>query len=168
MNWRLGARAAMVFVALVMSACGNKPLASPNDVSSPTGGVGLTLWYAQVPTRQYQYFVLEPNGTLSYAGGLPALNRKIEWTGPLTPEEGKQVRTLIDNAGWLTAENPARTQADTPLAEFRLQSEGRSRSFEIRGPDESVQSLVHTLQKAADRRFERFLQRLPDAGPQRR
>jgi hypothetical protein len=167
-NWGWGVRIATAACALVLAACGNKPLASPNDLSSPTGGVGLTLWYAQVPTRQYQYFVLDASGKLSYAGGMPALNRKTEWSGPLTPEEGKQVRAIIDQAGWLSAESPARTDADTPLAEFRLESEGHSRSFEIRGPDESVQSLVNTLQKAADRRFEQFLQRLPDAGPQRR
>jgi hypothetical protein len=155
-------------IAAAVVGCGSAPLALPSDSSSPTGGIGLRLWYAQVPTRQYQYFKLSDDGTLEFGGGLTAFNHKTDWTGKLTAEQGKAVRTLIDQSGWLTIPKPGRTEGETPVAELRVEAEGGYREFTIAGPDPKVEELLLILQTAANKRFDAFLERLPEPGPQNR
>lgn len=162
--FRASAWAACVLVA----ACSSAPLTPPNDPASPTGGLGLSLWYAQIPTGQYQLFEVDSDGTFRYGGGMEAFNRHTDWSGTLTAAEGRALREAVDRGGWMTAEKPGFKSADSPLAEFKLYAGGHTRTFEIRGPDPAVQALVESMQAVASQRFDRFLQRLPEGGPQTR
>jgi hypothetical protein len=150
--------------ALVVPGCVTGPVVPPQDVASPTGGVGIDLWVAKVDARQYEYFRVRPDGGLEYAGGLPAFNREIQWKGALTAEESAAVRAAIDRAGWMTAPSPGRSGAGDRRAEIVLRVPGAERAFEIDGPDDAVDALVRTLSGAASRRFDAFMQRLPEAG----
>lgn len=154
-------------VLLLVGACAHAPLAPVADGASPTGGVGLTLWYGILSSGQYQYFQVTPAGGLSYGGGMAAFNRKVEWTGTLDAQQGKQVRAIIDDAGWMTAPNPAHRNGESPVAEFVLIAGDGQRRFTITGEDPKVQELVTCLQQAAEQRFDSYMQRLPEAGPQR-
>lgn len=151
-----------------LPGCTSQPLVPPHDAGSPTGGLGLRLWYAQIESRQYQLFEVDRDGSFRYGGGMVAFNRHTDWAGTLTPDEARAIRTMVDDAGWLTAEKPSQTTADTPLAELALYADGKTRNVEIRGPDPRVTAFVDALQKIANQRFERFLQRLPEAGSQTR
>ena len=159
-------RALLGMLALCASACVSAPIAVPNDPASPTGGLGLQLWYCRADTRQYENFRVSVDGTLSYGGGMKAFDRQFEWNGALTPEEAKRVRAIVDAAKWLTAEDPALHTAEVPLAEITVSNGEKDRNFNIQGPNEAVVQLAEVLSKAAQRRFERFMQRLPDAGTQ--
>jgi len=153
-------------LVLCAAACVSAPIAVPNDPASPTGGLGLQLWYAHTDTRQYENFRVSIDGTLSYGAGMQAFNRQFEWNGALTPEEAKRVRAIVDAAKWLTAEDPALHTAESPIAEIAVSNGDKDRHFTIQGPNEAVVQLAELLSKAAQRRFERFMQRLPDAGTQ--
>ena len=159
-------RALLGMLALSASACVSAPIAVPNDPASPTGGLGLQLWYCRADTRQYENFRVSVDGTLSYGGGMKAFDRQFEWNGALTPEEATRVRAIVDAAKWLTAEDPALHTAEVPLAEIAVSNGDKDRHFNIQGPNEAVVQLVEVLSKAAQRRFDRFMQRLPDAGTQ--
>ena len=159
-------RALLGALLLCAAACVSAPIAVPNDPASPTGGIGLQLWFGRADTRQYEYFRVSIDGTLSYGGGMKAFDRQFEWNGALTPEEAKRVRAIVDAAKWLTAEDPALHTAESPIAEIAVSNGDKDRHFTIQGPNEAVVQLAEVLSKAAQRRFERFMQRLPDAGTQ--
>ena len=159
-------RAFLGALLLCAAACVSAPIAAPNDPGSPTGGLGVRLWYGRADTRQYEYFRVSVDGTLSYGGGMKAFDRQFEWNWALTPEEATRVRAIVDAAKWLTAEDPALHTAEVPLAEIAVSNGDKDRHFNIQGPNEAVVQLVEVLSKAAQRRFDRFMQRLPDAGTQ--
>ena len=165
---RIALCATLAVVSVAFTACESAPIVPPHDEDSSTDGLGLRLWYARVDTRQYDYFQLRADGSLSYGGGLTAFNRQSEWTGRITAEEGFRLRKLVDAAKWMTAADPALHTAETPVAEVVLTSGKSERAFTIQGPNEYVLQVVEVLSKAAARRFDRFMQRLPDAGTQTR
>jgi hypothetical protein len=152
----------------LLAACETAPIAVPSDASSPTRGLGMQLWYARTDTRQYEYFVVGEDGSLAFGGGMKAFDRETEWNGRLTDDEGTRLRAIVDAAKWLEAEDPARKTAETPIAEFVLRSGGSERKFSIEGPDDAVKQAIEVLSKASARRFDRYMQRLPDAGVQPR
>ena len=165
------ARAPLSIPALALAAlagCETAPIAPPADASSPTQGLGMQLWYARTDTKQYEYFVVGEDGSLAFGGGMKAFDRETEWTGRLTAEEGARLRALVDGAKWMTADDPALKTAETPIADIALRSGGAERKFVIQGPNEAALQVVEVLSKASQRRFDRYMQRLPDAGVQPR
>jgi len=169
MRWArsLGAVACMAAMTL-LAACVGPPLVPPQDAASVTGGLGMNLWFAQVKTRQYQYFEVRADGTLSYGGGMVAFDRRTEWKGRLSPEQGRAFREAVDRAGWMTAAQPATGEGDDEIAEITLFADDASRAFTIRGADAHVAELVKSLQAIANSRFRRELDALPQPGLQPR
>lgn len=167
---RAAAIAALVLLACgpALTGCDTGPIKVPEDPASVTGGLGLRLWYARPATRQYEYFTLDPDGMLGYGGGMKGFDRAVDWRGQLTSDEAARLRAIIDAAHWLDAPSPGREGTESTVAEISLRAGGSERSFTINGPDDAVTQAVALLSKAAERRFDRFMQRLPEAGAQRR
>lgn len=167
----VAAVAALAVAALLVAApagCASRPMVPPQEPASPTNGLSVQMWYAVPSGGQYQMFRVKETGEFQYGGGMVAMNRNVDWTGQLTLDEAKQVRAMVDKAGWMTAKDPARKEGDSPIAEIELSGGGAVRRFEITGPDPAVAELATMLQKVADQRFNRFLQRLPEGGAQPR
>lgn len=154
--------------AMAVPGCDSAPIKVPEDPASITGGLGLRLWYARPGTRQYEYFTVDPDGTLGYGGGMKAFDREVDWRGPLTKDEAAGLRQVVDAAHWLDGAAPGREGKETTVAEVSVRAGNAERSFTINGPDDAVSRIVELLSKAAQRRFDRYMQRLPDAGVQRR
>ncbi len=152
----------------VLAGCETTPLAPPSDPASPTGGVAMDLWFARPESRRYEWFVVGADGSLGYGGGMKAFDRQVEWRGALTPEEATGLRAIVDAAGWMTAKDPSCAGGATPVAEIVLRAGGKERAFDVSGPSAPVDRAVELLSKAATRRFDAFMQRLPEAGPQPR
>ena len=168
MTAAMRAWALVAAVAAGAASCTSAPVAAPQGGEGPMGGVGVELWYARTDTRQYEYYVVRPDGGFSVAGGMKAFERQPEWTGRLQDDEAKRLRAIVDAAGWLTADDPSRTGANTPVAEITLRVPGGERELTIEGKDPQVEQAVELLSTAARRRFDRFMQRLPEAGVQKR
>lgn len=156
--------AALAPVAAV--SCTSGPLPVPSDAASPTGGLGLDLWTARTDSQQYEFFRVHPDGRLDYGGGVRAFGRGTEWSGALSPEDARTVRQVVDEAGWMTAAEPGREGAKTPIAEIVLRAGGKERTFTITGESAEVKRIADLLRTVASRRFDSFMQRLPEAGPQ--
>lgn len=148
--------------------CESTPLVPPSDAASPTGGIAVDLWFARPDARTYEWFVVGADGSLAYGGGMKAFERVVEWKGALTPDEASAFRAIVDSAGWMTSKDPAVKGGTTPLAEIVVRAGGKERAFEVSGPSVPVERAVELLSKAATRRFDAFMQRLPEAGPQPR
>ena len=157
---------AVVVVPVLAAACTSGPLPVPQDAASPTGGLGIDLWTARIDSQKYEFFRVHPDGRLEYGGGVRAFGRGTDWSGQLPPEEARKVRQLVDEAGWLTAEDPSRAGAKTPIAEIILRAGGKERTFTIAGESAEVGRIADILRAVANRRFDSFMQRLPEAGPQ--
>lgn len=151
-------------LGLASAGCETTPLVPPSDAASPTGGVAMDLWFARPDARTYEWFVVGADGSLAYGGGMKAFDRQVEWKGALTPDEASRLRAIIDSAGWMTAKAPALKGGTTPLAEIVLRAGGKERAFDVSGPSAPVERAVELLSKAAARRFDAFMQRLPEAG----
>jgi hypothetical protein len=164
----LAALAVLAALGVASVGCETTPLVPPSDAASATGGVAMDLWFARPESRRYEWFVVGADGSLGYGGGMKAFDRQVEWRGALTPEEATGLRSIIDAAGWMTAKDPSRSDGSTPLAEIVLRAGGKERAFDIAGPSAPVDRAVELLSKAATRRFDSFMQRLPDAGRQPR
>ena len=155
-----------VLTPIAAVSCTSGPLPVPNDAASPTGGLGLDLWTARPDSQQYEFFRVHPDGRLDYGGGVRAFGRGTEWSGALSPEDARTVRQVVDEAGWMTAAEPGREGAKTPIAEIVLRAGGKERAFTITGESAEVKRIADLLRTVASRRFDSFMQRLPEAGPQ--
>lgn len=152
----------------LLVSCASAPVVPPSGAPGPTGGLGMRLWHARTDTRQYEYFVVGADGSLAYGGGMKAFERQTEWSGRLSDEEGARLRAIVDAAGWLTAAEPSAERAANPVAEMVFTVPGGERDVRIAGPDQAVDRAMEVLGGAAKRRFDRFMQRLPEAGVQPR
>jgi hypothetical protein len=84
----------------------------------------------------------------------------------MPPDDARTVRKIVDEAGWMTVAEPGRDGGKTPIAEIFLRSGGKERTFTITGESAEVKRLADLLRTVASRRFDSFMQRLPEAGPQ--
>ncbi len=157
---------AAALAPVVAVSCTSGPLPVPNDPASPTGGLGLDLWTARTDSQQYEFFRVHPDGRLDYGGGVRAFGRGTDWSGALSPDDARTVRQVVDEAGWMTAAEPGREGAKTPIAEIVLRAGGKERAFTITGQSAEVKRIADLLRTVASRRFDSFMQRLPEAGPQ--
>lgn len=157
---------AAVLAPVAAVSCTTGPLPVPNDAASPTGGLGLDLWTARTDSQQYEFFRVHPDGRFDYGGGVRAFGRGTDWSGALSPEDARTVRQVVEDAGWMTAAEPGREGAKTPIAEIVLRAGGKERAFTITGESAEVKRLADLLRTVASRRFDSFMQRLPEAGPQ--
>jgi hypothetical protein len=155
-------------LAVLLAGCVSAPIVPPSDAASPTGGMGLQLWWGRLDTRQYEFLTLYTDGSLDYAGGMKAFDRKVEWHGAAPPDVCRQVRAIVDQAGWMTGTDPNQDTEPSPIAELVVSNGRKDRSFTVRGPNESVIRIRELLSKVAEARFGRELQALPEAGQQRR
>ena len=155
-------------LAALLAGCVSAPIVPPSDAASPTGGMGLQLWWGRLDTRQYEFLTLYTDGSLDYAGGMKAFDRQVEWHGAASPDICRQVRAIVDQAGWMTGQDPNQDTEKSPIAELVVSNGHKDRSFTVRGPNESVIRIRELLSKAADARFAKELQQLPEAGQQRR
>lgn len=157
---------AAVLAPIAAVSCTSGPLPVPSDAASPTGGLGLDLWTARTDSQQYEFFRVHPDGRLDYGGGVRAFGRGTDWSGAMPPDDARKVRQIVDEAGWMTAADPGREGGKTPIAEIVLRAGGKERAFAITGESAEVKRIADLLRTVASRRFDAFMQRLPEAGPQ--
>ncbi len=129
---------------------------------SPTGGVSLRMTVVSEPNRTALYRI-EVDGSLSFGGGLDAVQRKTSWTGQMTEAEIDELLALLERDGWFRGEPADGDGPNGRVYEVAVCGpEGRQR-YTLRGESTAAGELDDLLGRIARRRFDSFLERFPTA-----
>lgn len=149
--------------ALLVPSCNSLPT---SDKHPGECGIGLVIWMRQVKTAQYQYFTID-NGVFAYGAGVTALNLKTFWQTDLSVEQCQTLRRLTQEGGWLNASAAVQVAAvNDSVADVAITWDEGRQQFICAGDDASLKAVTSFLVKIADVRFDRELDRLPEAGLQ--
>lgn len=143
--------------------------ALPTKLASPGAcGISLMIWSREPKEAKFEYFEVD-GGIFGYGGGKDGLAMVPSWETPLSPDQCTKLREIASRGGWTAEEQP--TPVPVPEGGDRLVdvavmwTDGR-RQFSASGDDPSVREVLALLSAIAAVRFERQLDRLPEAGKQ--
>jgi hypothetical protein len=157
-------RAALMLVVTVVAVAGCATLGERGD--DVTGGRTVEMYVVEDGSRFARYLV-DRDGSLSFAGGRDAQASKYTWTGPLTEEELDRLFALIDEHEW-AERDPASVADPGPTYTIRFRGPRIRRNFTVVGDSPDVRPVAELLAEASKRRNEEFLRELPESGMQRR
>ncbi len=150
---------ALLGLVLILWGCG--PDKSGPDI---TGGVEISLHRRE--GNALAYYDLEPDGTLSYAGGREALAGNTTWTGTLTREQADSVLGLVRKAG-LFDRPPESGPKGEPIWIVKLKWPQGKQSFKAYGLQPSLVPIFERFDELAKARFVDQLDALPRPGDKR-
>lgn len=130
------------------------------DTSSRTGGVSLTMEVRRDEDSIAVYEV-EPDGTITYAGGRKALLGGIDWTGELTDEEAAQLHELIHAHDWFGPKVESTNEPAELHYTIKVRSAAGTRTIRVTGANPRIDPVHELLELAAGRRQEPVLDALP-------
>lgn len=129
---------------------------------SPTGGISLEMSITGKGNLAALYQV-EQDGSIHFGGGQDAQLNKTSWTGQLTKQDVEQLRFLLTEHGWFTAE-PAASSLDADRKyRIELRWPDGNRSFKVTGKGSMIAPIEDLLAKITNRRHDLFLESLPKA-----
>ena len=155
----------MVIMALAAGCAGQSPTINERGVVF-ADDFYLELWIKGEANYATLYRV---NGEhrLGYGGGADAFNRRISWVGTLTDEQYAQLQVLLEQHGWFAGSVSSPGEPAERVTRVQLRWPGGSRRFKIKGESADVEPVRQLLDDAARQRFQRDLERLPEAGQER-
>ena len=129
-------------------------------------GVALAVWVRDVAHARYMYYTVE-DGELAVGGGVDGLNRSTRWRMALDAEQCARIAAIVRDSGW-SGTPPAApdTSAVRVDISYRL-ADGRG-EIVTSDAEQGVSQLIVALDELAAKRFEPALDRLPEAGQQKR
>ncbi|MSR43885.1 MAG: hypothetical protein EXS15_00795 [Phycisphaerales bacterium] len=129
-------------------------------------GIGLVIWLRHPASSQYQYFTID-DGLFAYGAGRDALNLKTSWQIQLSSEQCAAVCKIAADGQWLSKSPPTGSGAERQVtADIAVVWGGGQQQFVVVGDNESVREMTDILSAIADARFQRMLDRFPEAGKQ--
>jgi hypothetical protein len=137
---------------------------------SPTRGVAV-LFEERIPSRSiFRRYELHPDGSLKVGGGAAARDRRTEWTGTPNDDELTAILDAIDASG-IAVGPPACTPAlvegeESIFVRIEYAAPSGTLVHELGGRCPALEPLREAFEKASLVRFERQLDRLPEAGAQ--
>ncbi len=129
-------------------------------------GVALAVWVRDVAHARYLYYTVE-DGELAVGGGVDGLNRSTRWRMALDAEQCARIAAIVRDSQWsATPPVPPEESAVRVDISYRLPDERGE--IVTSDAERGVANLIAALDELAAKRFEPALDRLPDAGPQKR
>lgn len=164
---RMCVRATALLLAVVLCGWGCNALPTRLRAPGPCG-VSLILWARAPQEAKYEYFQVE-GGTFSYGGGKNALALTATWEVALSPEQCTALCEIARTGGWTAAELPAPVPESTlSIVDVAVRWDGGQRQFSASAEDPAIRDALALLGGIAAGRFQRELDRLPQAGSQRK
>ena len=150
---------ALVLVAILFSLAG---CAALQRSGTRTGDIEMTM-YARSSDGAESLYEIRKNGTLAFGGGMDARLDSPKWTGDMTDDEIARMRQLLEQCNWLrpTPKAMDRPEGDQRLYRIWLTAPGVVKQFSLKGEHPSLQPLRELFERAALRRLEPDLQKLP-------
>lgn len=159
---RLTARCAMLCaLAVSVHACRALPDA-PKDMGPC--GVAMAVWMRDVAHARYLYYTVE-DGELAVGGGVDALNRSTRWRTALTQEQCEMLAGILRDSGWLHAVAVPPDSSSVRVDVSFVLPQGAA-ELVTSDAEPGMARLLATLSDLTARRFDRALDKLPEAGPQ--
>jgi len=133
-------------------------------------GISVMIWSREPQEAKYEYFEVD-GGIFGYGGGKDGLAMVPSWETPLSPEQCAKLREIASRGGWTAVEPP--TPMPVPeggerLADVAVMWDGGRRQFSTSSDDPQVREAIAMLKAISAARFQRELDRLPEAGKQAR
>lgn len=160
---------ALCAVALVgasaLQSCNTLPNA-PHDLSKC--GIALAIWLRHPHAARYEYFTVD-GGVFRYGAGRDALILKTSWQTDLSPAECAQLCEIAKSGGWFDVNYKPQLAMDGDIsADCAVAWESGKQQFVVQGVEKSVQDATTMLRAISQRRFAPALDRLPEAGLQKK
>lgn len=146
-------------VVLAIQGCASDQHTDAKAASGAFSG-DLTL-FSRDGTDAEEYFKVSQDGTIGFGGGMNARLEKISWTGPMTPEELKSLGELIASHDWCKRDWVSTRVPEKALYRISLQTDECHRTIRLKGEHPDVNPVRDLLRKAALRRLQPDLDRLP-------
>ncbi len=151
--------------AIALTSCNTLPN-PPHDVSKC--GIALAIWLRHPQAARYEYFTVD-GGVFRYGAGRDALILKTSWQTDLSPEECAQLCEIAKSGGWFDVNYKPQPAADGDIsADCAVTWDGGKQQFVVQGVEKSVQDATAMLRAISQRRFAPALDRLPEAGLQKK
>lgn len=127
-----------------------------------TCGIAMAVWMRDVAHARYLYYTVE-GGELAVGGGVDALNRSTRWRTALTAEQCELLSGIVRDSGWLHAkpEPPDSSAVRVDVSFVIPQGEGELVTSDA---EPGMSRLLATLADMTAGRFDRALDKLPEAG----
>lgn len=159
MRWR----AAVCGLLCAIGGCRALPDA-PTDMGPC--GVALAVWVRNVAQAKYLYYTVE-DGELAVGGGVDGLNRSTRWRMALDAEQCARIAGIVRDSRW-SASPPAPPEASAVRVDVSYRLPDDRGELVTSDAEPGVSRLIAALDDLASKRFEPALDRLPEAGPQKR
>lgn len=156
-------RAATCGLLLAIGGCRALPDA-PTDMGPC--GVALAVWVRDVAHARYMYYTVD-DGELAVGGGVDGLNRSTRWRMALDADQCARIAGIIRDSGWIDSA-PAAPETSTVRVDISFRLPGGKGELATSDSERGVSQLIAALDELAAKRFEPALDRLPEAGPQKR
>lgn len=156
----------LLAISTGIAGCNVLPNA-PRDLGNC--GIALEIWLRHPNESRYE-FVRIDRGQFAYSAGRQALLMQTSWQTDLSTEQCARILEIVRSAGWLNLtvkpEEPAdgESRADIAVA----WEGGGATQFVIAGGDGKVSELMAYFKPITDARFQRLIDRLPEAGLQKK
>ncbi len=151
----------MVMGALLLVWMTSGCAASQRGAPDVTGGVSLRLRMNDARGGAAVLYDVSQDGTLGFAGGMDATFDRITWTGALTADEIAQLLGHIERDGWFERSPKGAGEPESLTYRINLKGPAGRKQFVVKGANVSVQAVEALLDRAARRRLEPILERLP-------
>lgn len=159
MTWRAAA------CGLLCVICGCRALPDAPTAMGPCG-VALAVWVRDVAHARYMYYTVE-DGELAVGGGVDGLNRSTRWRMALDAQQCARIAGIVRDSGW-SATPPAPPVSSAVRVDISYRIHDARGEIVTSDAETGVNQLIAALDELAAKRFEPALDRLPEAGPQKR
>lgn len=129
-------------------------------------GVALAVWVRDVAHAKYLYYTVE-DGELAVGGGVDGLNRSTRWRMPLDADQCARIAGIVRDSQW-PASPPAAPESTEVRVDISYRLPDERGEIVTSSAERGVNQLLAALDELAAKRFEPALDRLPEAGPQKR
>ncbi len=158
---RIGGRLSCVLALVAIVGCNVLPSI---PLEPGACGISFAIWLRTPATSQYEYFTV-CDGEYRYGAGVDALTFKTSWGRALSEAECATLKQLAGDAGWFgTAERDHVDRSAGSLADVVVAWDGGRAQMSLLGSESGVHTIATFLRTLSEQRFERQLDRLPEAG----
>ncbi len=125
------------------------------------GTAGTHLHFEMIAPQQAVLLQVKNDKTVSYGGGVNAVEGKTTWQGEMNAKQQSTYTTLIENTGWFITPPKNDENAGTGHYKIRVRSTTISEAFTLPLSDNKATLLYDFLLQVASERFLPHLDTLP-------